>query len=103
MKLPEQINSLYKHIETINLKDLGIRKKLDIFIASDKEDKKHIIFYITQKSRFLQKDILKIEEIKTIVLDNIQNKIIITTIIIKSPLCSKAKNKLEQLNWIVLV
>ena len=103
MILPEQMNSRYTQIKTIDIKDLGIRKKIDIFIAEDLNNNKHVIFYITQKSRFLQKDVTKIEEIKTIVLDNVKDKIIMKTIIIESPLCSKAKAKLEQLDWLVFV
>lgn len=103
MILPAQINSLYDHIETLNLKDFGIRKKIDVFITKNSKDEDCIIFYITQKSRFLQKDADKIEEIKTIILNNIPYEITSKIILIKSPLCSKAKDKLEKSNWIVTI
>ena len=53
MALPVQINTDYKYIETINLQELGIRKKIGIYIANDLNDITTMIFHITQKSRFL--------------------------------------------------
>lgn len=99
MKLPEKINSTYQYIETINLKNLGIRKKIDIYIAKNAQNENAIIFYITQKSRFLQKDVDKLEEIIHIVLQNIDHQVSAKIILIESPLCSKAKTKLQGLHW----
>lgn len=102
MTLPSELNDLYKYIQTINLKELGIRKKISVFIVVDSNNQYSIAFYITQKSRFLQKDADKIEEIKSIILENIEYKVKEKIILIKSPLCSKAKNKLSLDKWIVL-
>lgn len=101
--LPSQIYIDYKNIEQLNLKELKIRKKLDIFITTHENDKYSLIFHIIQKSRFLQKDVDKIEEILSIVQDFTQKKFIQKIIYIESPLCSKAKNKLENLSWNVIV
>ena len=103
MILPTQINSLYKHIKTINIKELGIRKKLDVYIANDLKDQNSIIFCISQKSRFLQKDVDKIEEINNIITNSIQEQILSKVILIESPLCSKAQKKLENLQWKVII
>lgn len=104
MTIPEEIQSTYQNITTINPKDFGIRKKIGIFLATYKNDEEYMIFYITQKSRFLQKDVDKIEEIKTIILKNIENdKDIKKTIFITSPLCSKAKEKMEKLQWLIMI
>lgn len=79
----------------IDPKDLKIRKKIQIYCF----DKNSILLFIEQKSRFLQKDVEKIEDIfiKTSQFTNITftNKYIQ----IEAPLCSKAKTKLENLNW----
>jgi len=101
--LPIKINDSYKYIETIDHKQLGIRKKIEIFIAKDLNDQTSIIFHITQKSRFLQKDVDKIEDIRDIVTNKITSRIISKVILIESPLCSKAKDKLEKLQWIVII
>lgn len=103
MTLPVQINNLYQLLETINPKELGIRKKLDIFITKDLKDNIIILFHITQKSRFLQKDVDKIDEISNIVINSTQYSITSTAIFIESPLCSKAKAKMEKLQWIVII
>jgi len=101
--LPIKINPHYKYIETIDHKLLGIRKKIEIFIAKDLHDQTSVIFHISQKSRFLQKDVDKIVEIHEIVTKNITYTITSKIILIESPLCSKAKAKLEELQWIVII
>jgi hypothetical protein len=101
MVLPIQLDNSYKYVETIDLKELGIRKKIAVFITNV-EKEKCLVFHITQKSRFLQKDVDKINEIRTIILENKEYDITLKTIIIESPLCSKAKNKLSDEEWIVL-
>jgi len=101
MILPMQLQSSYEYIETINLKELGIRKNISVFITNFQKEK-CIVFYITQKSRFLQKDVDKINEIKDTILKNIEYKMKQKTILIESPLCSKAKAKLSLNDWIVL-
>jgi len=103
MKLPEKINSKYQYVETINIKELGIRKKIDVFITKNIKDENSILFYVTQKSRFLQKDVDKLEEINTVILSNIQEQIKEKVILIESPLCSKAKTKLEELDWTIFI
>ena len=101
--LPDKIKSNYKYLETVNLKEFGIRKKIEIFVAKDLGDQISIIFHISQKSRFLQKDADKIEEISDIVTKNIKYTITSKIILIESPLCSKAKAKLEELQWNVII
>lgn len=101
--LPPKLQSLYKNIETLNPKDFSIRKKINIFIAKNLENETTLIFQINQKSRFLQKDAEKIEEILSIILEKTKQKLTKKTIIIDSPLCSKAKLKLEEKDWLVLV
>ena len=104
MTIPDEITSSYQNIKIINPKDFGIRKKLGIFEALDQNDNNTLIFYITQKSRFLQKDVDKMEEIKTIILKNKTNEHEIKkAIIIKSPLCSKAKEKMDIQQWMIMI
>ena len=101
--LKSKIDSVFHNIQTLNPKDLGIRKKLDIYIDTNSKNEKTLILYITQKSRFLQKDADKIEEIYKIVCNYIDSLLLLKVIFIESPLCSKAKLKLEQEEWRVSV
>ena len=103
MILPLKINTHYQHIETINPKELGIRKKVSIFIVKDLNDQTAVIFQISQKSRFLQKDADNMQKIIEIVTNNIKYTITSKIILIESPLCSKAKAKLKDLQWIVII
>ena len=103
IELPSKIDNIFKNIKQLSPKELGIRKKLDIFIAIDEDDKVNAILHIVQKSRFLQKDVDKIEEILNIVKDSKEENIDNKVIVIESPLCSKAKVKLENLSWKVIV
>jgi hypothetical protein len=100
MTISDKITTDYRELIRINPKDLSIRKKLDIFIASDKNEQS-LILHISQKSRFLKKDSEKIEEIYLLIQANqdINSKIIL----IESPLCSKAKALLEEFSWKVIV
>ncbi len=97
--LPFQKDYNFKNIREINLKEFKIRKKLDIFISTDFSEKSYFIIYIEQKSRFLQKDANKIEEIFILVSNSLQSNFDNKIIYIVSPLCSKAKKKLEDLGW----
>lgn len=97
--LPFRIDINFKTITKLIPKELGIRKKLHIYTAVDNTNQTYIILFLEQKSRFLQKDVDKIEEIYTIVERHTNvtyNKKLIT---IKAPLCSKAKAKLETYSW----
>ena len=90
---------IYRSLKEFNLKEIGVRKKVDVFIGIDEKDYYAIIFFINQKSRFLQKNVDEIERITDLVKKkedhNFKNQIIF----IDSPLCSKAKAKLKDLKW----
>ncbi|MGB5868522.1 MAG: hypothetical protein WBG69_11680 [Arcobacteraceae bacterium] len=94
---PTQLEQTFTNLKQLNPKDYGIRKKLDIFTAQNNADEETLILHIVQKSRFLQKDVDKIEEIVTLLNIEPHSK----SILIESPLCSKAKAKLENNNWSV--
>jgi hypothetical protein len=100
--LPTKIENIYKHIKQLEPKELKIRKKIDIFIATSQDDSLTLILHTEQKSRLLQKDVDKFEEIYTIVKQYIQQDINTKIVCIDSPLCSKAKLKFENINWTVL-
>ena len=97
--LPFEINSNFTTITQLIPKELGIRKKLDIYTTIDNSNQTYIFLHIVQKSRFLQKDVDKIEEIYTIIQNYTDTTFDKKFITIEAPLCSKAKAKLENNSW----
>jgi hypothetical protein len=90
---------IFKKMQEIAPKELGIRNKIKIYKATDISGYFWAIFAISQKSRLLMKDVHKFEEIYaklTIYCDhNFKHKIIF----IDAPLCSKAKDAFKQQGW----
>jgi len=90
---------LYKKMQEIAPKELGIRNKIRIYKATDTRGYFWAIFAISQKSRVLMKDVHKMQEIYTKLTlyseHNYKNKIIF----IDAPLCSKAKLAFKEAGW----
>jgi len=90
---------LYKKMQEIAPKELGIRNKIKIYKATEVSGNFCAIFAISQKSRVLMKDVHKFEEIYaklTIFFEhNFKHKVIF----IDAPLCSKAKEAFKQQGW----
>ena len=90
---------IYKKMQEITPKELGIRNKIKIYKATDISGYFWAIFAVNQKSRLLMKDVHKFQEIYgklTLYCDhNFKHKIIF----IDAPLCSKAKDAFEQSGW----
>lgn len=90
---------IYKKMQEIAPKELGIRNKIKIYKATDTSGYFWAIFAVSQKSRLLMKDVHKFEEIYsklTIFFEhNFKHKIIF----IDAPLCSKAKEAFKQQGW----
>ncbi len=84
----------------INPKDLKIRKKIDIFIN---ESKNILYIHSAGKSRILQKDVEDFENIFLKIKEHLNTTFKEKYILIDSPICSKAKMKFENNNWIVNV
>ena len=95
-------NILFKSLKPISPKELGSRKKIDIYLGVDLKNYYSCIIHINKKSRILQKEAKelmkfhkKLEEYN----DSIIKK---KYIYIQSPLCSKAKDLFEEEDWVVL-
>lgn len=90
---------IYKKMQEITPKELGIRNKIRIYKATDISGYFWAIFAVSQKSRLLMKDVHKFQEIYgklTILCEhNFKHKIIF----IDAPLCSKAKEAFKQSGW----
>jgi hypothetical protein len=90
---------IYKKMQEITPKELGVRNKIKIYKATDTTGCFWAIFAVNQKSRLLMKDVVKFEEIyaKLVLFcgHNFKHKIIF----IKAPLCSKAQEAFKSQGW----
>uniref|UniRef100_UPI0040485208 hypothetical protein n=1 Tax=Aliarcobacter sp. TaxID=2321116 RepID=UPI0040485208 len=96
-------NILFKEIRQINPKELGSRKKIDIYAATTIDSKFYAIFIVNSKSRFIRKnanDLMEFCELLATFLDHNFKK---RELLISSPICSKAKEYLKQNDWSVRV
>ncbi len=90
---------LFKSLVPISPKALGSRKKIEIYLGVDRSDYYHLILYVEKRSRIVRKEAEalmqfheKIEAWRGI---GIKKK----HILIKAPLCSKAKKYMEENGW----
>ena len=94
-----QKGKIYKKMQEVSPKELGVRNKIRIYKATDTSGYFWAIFAISQKSKILMKDVRKFEEIYfklTIFCEhNFKHKIIF----IDAPLCSKAKKAFIESGW----
>ena len=94
-----QEGKIYKKMQEVAPKELGIRNRIKLFKATDIQGYFWAIFAISQKSRILMKDVRKMEEIYaklSIFCDhNFKHKIIF----IDAPLCSKAQKAFKEAGW----
>jgi len=90
---------LYKKMQEISPKELGIRNKIKIYQGTDVKGNFWAIIAVSQKSRVLMKDVYKFEEICTKLAlycgNNFKNKVIF----IDAPLCSKAEKAFNESGW----
>ena len=96
-------NILFKEIKSISPKDLNSRKKIEIYASTTIDSKFYAIFIVDSKSRFIRKnadDLMELcEKLASYLGHNFKKK----ELLIKSPLCSKAKEYLKQNDWSVRV
>ncbi len=94
-----QKGKIFKKMQEVSPKELGIRNKIKIYKATDVNGYFWAIFAVSQKSRLLMKDVHKFEEIYsklTIYFEhNFKHKILF----IDAPLCSKAKKAFKTQGW----
>ncbi len=94
---------LFKEIKEILPKDLGSRKKIDIFIATSIKREFYAIFIVDAKSRFIRKNAEDLLVIYEKLIEYADHNFKKKELLISSPLCSKAKKFLEDNKWSVRV
>ena len=94
---------IFKSLKPISIKELGSRKKIDMYLGVDLNSYYACIIYISKKSRILQKEAMELMEFHKKLEAYNESKINKKYIYIQAPLCSKAKALLEKEKWIVWV
>lgn len=90
---------IYKKMQEIAPKDLGVRNKIKLYKATDVSGYFWAIFAVSQKSRLLMKDVHKFEEIYTKLSLFCEHNFKHKVIFIDAPLCSKAESAFKQAGW----
>jgi len=89
----------FKSTAAIDPKIIGIKKKLTILKCVDDRTYYHCIFFISGKSRFLQKNSLEAEAIYQKTVQFCDHNFKYKHIYIQNDCCSKARLRLEENGW----
>jgi hypothetical protein len=92
-------NLMFKTLDYFDLKRIKSRKKIKVLVGLDLKSNYHIIFELDAKSRFLQKDVDSLEELVYKIAEFKGHNFKYKALKITSPLCSKAKAKLQSLSY----
>jgi len=95
----QQKNIIFKSFKEITPKELGSRKKIDIYVGVDLKGYYADVLQIEKKSRVLRKEVEELMALHEKLEKYIDSSIKKKYIIIKAPLCSKAKGMLEENKW----
>ncbi len=90
---------IYKKMQEISPKELGIRNKIKIYKATDIRGYFWAIFALSQKSRVLMRDVHKFEEIYEKLTIYFEHNFKHKTLFIDAPICTKAKEALKAKGW----
>lgn len=90
---------IYKKMQEVAPKELGVRNKIKIYKATDVAGYFWAIFAVSQKSKLLMKDVYKFEEIYAKLTLYCAHNFKYKIIFIDAPLCSKAKEAFGQQGW----
>ncbi len=95
----QENNLLFKSFKQIDMKELGSRKKIDIYLGVDLKKYYASIIHIKKRSKILSKEALEIMEFhKKLEVYN-DSAIKKKYIYIQAPICSKAKALFKEQKW----
>lgn len=92
-------NLIFKSFKEIAPKELGSRKKVNIYLAVDLKKYYTLVMTIEKKSRILKKEAQTLMDLHEKLEKLKETKITKKHIFITAPLCSKAKALLEENKW----
>jgi len=90
---------IFKSLKEISPKELGSRKKLRLYLGVNLKSYYSVVIVVEKKSRVVQKEATELMLIHEKLEQYAQSKITKKYMIIKAPLCSKAKVLLEENGW----
>jgi len=92
-------NLIFKSLKEITPKELGSRKKITLYLGVDLKGYYALVMRVKKKSRVLRKEVAELMALHEKLEKYIDSRIHKKYIIIKAPLCSKAKALLEENSW----
>lgn len=92
-------NLVFRSLKPIEPKTLGTRKKVEIYLGVDLKDYYSLVMVLEKKSRVLQKEANELMALHERIEQLNETKVTKKYLIIKAPLCSKAKTLLEANGW----
>ena len=92
-------NMIFKSLNEISPKEIGSRKKIELYLGVDLKGYYTLVMRVEKKSRVLRKEAGELMLLHEKLEKYIDSKIIKKYMIIKAPLCSKAKALLEEHGW----
>jgi hypothetical protein len=95
----QQKQIIFKSLKEIIPKELGSRKKVQLFIGVDLKGYYALVMNVEKKSRVLRKEAGELMLLHEKLEKYINSKITKKYILIKAPLCSHAKAMLEEHGW----
>jgi len=95
----QQKNIIFKSLKEIAPKELGSRKKIGLYVGVDLKGYYADVMVLEKKSRVLRKEAEELMRLHEKLEKYIDSSIKKKYIIIKAPLCSKAKALLEKNGW----
>ncbi len=103
VELCQERGMIFRSLKPIDLKSLGSRKRIQLFLGVDMERYYHVLISIEKKSRILRREAEELMGFHAKLEQSIASKIGKKCIIIKAPLCSKAMLLLRENGWRVEV
>jgi hypothetical protein len=95
----QQKNIIFKSFKEVIPKEIGSRKKVGLYVGVDLKGYYTLVMLLEKKSRVLQKEANELMVLHEKLEKYIDSKINKKYIIIKAPLCSKARVLLEENSW----
>ena len=90
---------VFKSLKPVTPKELGSRKKLELYVGIDLKGFYASVMVLEKKSRVLRKEVGELMLLHEKLQSYIDSSIKKRFIIIKAPLCSKAKAMMEEQGW----
>ena len=103
VELLQKKRLIFKSLKPIDMKLLGSRKKISLYLGVDLKKYYTCIIHVQKKSRILQKEANELMEFHLKLERYNDSAIKKKYIYIQAPLCSKAKALMKEKGWVVWV